>query len=133
MKVMKEILPNQAMTEEASQLLLSIMMDEQNKFDKIIDSNSELINLPNAQLLYNIIKVKMGFNLTLGSAIILANYIEDENDALIYAYYIKHNVDKNTLIDINLICKELFPWGFLSEQQKTEIEKIQNSNTTDWE
>ncbi|MCU4175508.1 hypothetical protein [Carboxylicivirga sp. N1Y90] len=117
----KDLSPNKLMSSEDSQLFMTMLLDKSNSFKKVIRSHSELDDLLGAQKLLKLLKTKADHDLTLGSAVMLEICIDDENDVSIYANYICHKLTKSTLIDMNVLAEDLFPWGFISDDQKKEI------------
>ena len=68
--------------------------------------------------------------MTLGAFAILMQHIPSPGAGVMYAFYMHNKLPENTLVTVETFA-ELFPWGFFSEQQLSEIWSAQKVRTDD--
>lgn len=120
--------PRTEMSSEETKVFLDIAMSDNMFFSmnvNEVDKESEigkhfkpLIDAFQIQVFLKRLKHLTTLRITLGALVVMAEHIgASAGVAVMYAYYVHHKLKPNTLITLEVIANELFPWGFFSEEQ----------------
>jgi len=133
--------PCTEMSPEEMELMCNILMSKQPEFNvdiKTIDKNSEiykhfkpLIESFQSQVFLKRIEVLTTFKMTLGALIVLLFHMPTAGAATMMEMYCSIKLDDNELITLDVLGKQLFPWGFYSDEQLNAIwESIKSLEVT---
>jgi len=128
--------PKTEMSQEEMMVMMNLMLTEEPEFKKPIeelDKETEiykhfkpLLESFQIQVFLKRLEHMTTLKITLGALITLVEHIgRSAGAAVMYAYYLHHKLPENTLVDVNEISMNLFPWGFFSEEQLHEIWEAQ--------
>jgi len=123
--------PSTEMTEEEMLNMINIINSNQSEFNvdlKEINKDSEiykhfkpLIEAFQSQVFLKRIEVLTTFKVTLGALIMLMFHMPTAGAATMMEMYCSSKLNDDTLITINVVAQELFPWGFFSDEQLQAI------------
>lgn len=123
--------PLTPMSEQESRIMINLMFSTDSALSTNInelDKNSEiykhfepLIKGFQMQIFLKRLEQLAGLKITLGAFIMIAQHLNSAGDSVMYAYYLFNKLPANSLIGINEVSEQLFPWGFFSDEQ---LEKI---------
>ncbi len=126
--------PRKPMDETESKFLISILMnpevfdaaiDDVNKTSEIYNHFKPLINSFQVQVFLKRLEGLSTVRMTLGSLILLSMQMETPGISVMLAFYIHHKLPENTIVDANILCEKLFPFGFFTEEQFHQIWDLQ--------
>lgn len=123
--------PNKQMDDDESKLLLNILLSKDSQLSTDInelDKDSEIYKHFQPLLYAFQVRVFMSkiehlttLRITLGALIVISMYIDSPGIATMYAYYLHSKLPANTLVTLEHITTQLFPWGFFSNEQLNKI------------
>lgn len=133
--------PSTPMTQDETMMFFNIMMSKDENISKDIneiDKTSELykhfeplIKGFQMQVFLKRLEHLAKMKISLGAFLIIAIHLESAGNAVMYAYYMFHKLPKNSFISVDVVGSTLFPWGFFSEKQLSEIWKEQKVRPDD--
>jgi len=133
--------PTTPMTEEETKIMFQILMSSEPEFNvdiNKINKNSEiykhfkpLIMAFQSQVLLKRLELLTSLKMTLGALIILLHHMQTAGNAVMLAFYMQYKLPKNTLVTLDILSKNLFPWGFFSDEQLHEIWTAQKVSGSD--
>lgn len=138
--------PSKRLTEEEMMLMINILMSKDPEFQKEIsqvDKNSEIYDDFKSfidgfliQVFLKRLKHSAKLRITLGALVLIGEQFENPAHAVMYAFYLHNKLPSDTLITVNKIMIELFPFGYFSKEQLNDIWKEQkvrsNDDLKDW-
>lgn len=129
-KLFDERSPNSEMSEEETMMMMGILMGENKELSidiNEIDKKSDLYNHFKPVFDAFVAKVFLGrlealttIKMSAGALVILMGHMPSAGAAVMYAFYLKHKLPENTLVTVETF-GDVFPWGFFSERQLSEI------------
>ena len=133
--------PKTPMTPEETRIFMNLMLTDDpnismdvNELDKKTDFYKHfkpLVESFVAKVFLGRLKSLTTHRITVGALIILMQYMKSPGNCVMYVYYINSKLAPNTLIDINVIAMDLFPWGMFSDEQLNDIWDAQKVRSTD--
>lgn len=140
-KLFEDNQPRTEMSAEEMKVMMGILMsnepafttpvDELDKDTEIYKHFKPLLDGFQLQVFLGRVKHVAKMRITLGAFILLAQHLDSAGSAVMYAYYIWLKLKPHTLITTNVVCEELFPWGFFSEEQLSAMWSAQKINAED--
>ena len=130
-EIFKQHNPNTPMTEEETMVAMKLMMSGDKTFQTPIDeldTESEVYKhfkpllddfLP--QVFLKRLEHLTSLRITLGALIMIAQHLQSPGNAVMYVFYLHTKLPENTVVTINEISMDLFPWGFFSQEQLQTI------------
>lgn len=99
----------------------SIDIDEIDRNSDFYKSYDTTINSTLTRLFLKKLNGNKKIRMTLGTLLVLMPRISDFRTAEIFAMYFQYKLSRNTLVDLNIFCESLFPWGYYSDEQLADI------------
>ena len=126
-KAFKENIPETEMSKDDFLILATILQSKQpemnmdvtklNKNSEIYKHFKELIESFSVQVFLKRLECHTKLKISLGALIMLFLTIEGPGNAVMVVYYLYRKLQPNTLINMDVYCKEAFPWGMFNEEQ----------------
>lgn len=120
-----------------AELLLSGNQDLNTDLNDI-DYNSEIykniepvVNAMVPQIFISRLKNLTKLRITLGAFLGIASVMETPAEAVMYVYYLHCKLPENTLIDLDMLMSEIFPWGFISKDDLNNLWELQKLGEED--
>lgn len=123
--------PNKLLDEDQMTGLTGMVLSKRPLFSEVATSDNpefkpeEFIML---KILLKRLEVKSTVKITFGVAILLASEMMNPGQAVTYAYYIHRKMKPNSVVDLMTFSTQLFPYGFISDEQHKEIYEAQVLN-----
>lgn len=140
-EIFSKNLPRDPLTEEESMLLIGMFMsgkDELNIPISEIDKNSDfykeikpVLEAFEIKVFLKRLEVLSTVKMTMGVLAMIMQRIHSVADVVMYAYHIHTKLQPNTLVDLNVFSRTLFPLGMFSAQQLREIWDAQKVSKED--
>lgn len=123
--------PRTQMTEGELWIAMGLMLTMEQEFHKPIEELDKrtktykhfkpLIDGFQMQVFLSRLKHMTSLRITLGAFIMIAQHLNSAGSAVMHVFYLHHKLPANTLVDVNVVSMNLFPFGFFSEKQLNEI------------
>ena len=133
-EVFKNLNPCTPMDEVETLFLFNMMLNNTDNLNQEIDeidkSCSEYIHFQlilESQLLCSFSKIlseSAEIKFTCDVLLLLAFHINSIKDMEVYASYISSKLPYKTLVNLDIYCEKLFPWGFFSEDQINSLSQV---------
>lgn len=130
-KIFDGYTPNTEMSNEETEIAMMIMLSDNQDFKTVVgelDKSTELYRHFHPLLESFFIKIFLGrlekltsLKITLGALIMLAQHYDSAGKAVLMAYYLHCKLPENTLVTVEKVTMDLFPYGFFSDEQLNEI------------
>lgn len=130
-KLFEDNQPNTEMSADEMRMMMGILMsnepafttpvDELDKDSEIYKHFKPLLDGFQLQVFLTRLKHVAKLRITLGAFILIAQHLESAGTAVMYVYYLWLKLKPHTLITTNVLCEDLFPWGFFSTEQLNSI------------
>ena len=140
-KAFKENIPETEMSKEDFIILATILQSKQPEMNMDVNKlskNSEtykhfkdLIESFSVQVFLKRLESLTKLKISLGALIMLFLTIEGPGEAVMVVYYLYRKLQPNTLIDMDVYCKQAFPWGMFSKEQFETIWDLQKKQKDD--
>ena len=123
--------PNTPMDDDETRAFMNILMSQDPIFD--VDLNEadkddpnykhfiELIGAFVPQVFLKRLEVMTSLKMSLGALIILSMHMPSAGNAVMHVFYLFYKLKENTLVTLDVLSKQLFPWGMFSEEQLNSI------------
>ena len=117
------------MKEEDTKTLLTLSLMQQSADagkEDVTDIIKELSKAKDQNLACKIIETRLaglGYNVHLLVLIFLSTLLESPGEAVMYAHYMAYKAKKHGKkdIDLNFLCMDIFPWGFPTKEDLSEV------------
>lgn len=106
---------------------VNLDIEKLDRESKIYKHFKEVIMSFQGQILMKRLKVCANIKMSLSALVMLLHHMPNAATAVIHALYIQNKLPENTLITLDVFTKELFPWGFFSDEQLNSIWKDLNA------
>ena len=130
--------PRTPMTEDETKIMMTLMMskniqfstpiDELDKESEIYKHFKPLIDSFQGQVFLKRLQTFTSLKMTLGAFVILMQYISSLGACVMYTFYLHTKLPKNTVVTVETFA-DVFPWGFFSKQQLSDIWSAQKIGT----
>lgn len=110
---------------------MNVDITKLNKNSEIYIHFMDLIESFSAQVFLKRLESLTKLKISLGALIMLFLTIEGPGNAIMVLYYLYNKLKPNTLISMDVYCKEAFPWGMFSEEQFETIWAVQKKQKDD--
>lgn len=133
--------PNTPMSEDETMAYMNMLMSKDPIFD--VDLNEADKEDPNykhfkplidsfvPQVFLGRLKAMTSLKMSLGALIILIHHMESPGNAVMHTFYLHYKLPDYTLITLDVISRQLFPFGMFSEEQLNEIWNAQKVSGDD--
>lgn len=123
--------PNTPMSEDETMAYMNMLLSKEPIFD--VDLNLADKEDPNyqhfkplidefvPQVFLKRLEVMTSLKMSLGALIILSFHIPTPGAAVMHCFYLHYKLPDYTLVTLDVISKQLFPFGMFSEKQLKEI------------
>lgn len=122
--------PQTQMTKDETMFMMNAMLSEDPNYSCDIndmDKESELythfqplLESFTAQVFLKRIEAMTTLKMSIGALVVLMHHMESPGNAVMYAFRLHDKLPKNSIVTVDKLA-EVFPWGFYSETQLTEI------------
>lgn len=130
-KIFEKNNPRSVMGEDEMKVFMNLLLSKEKDFKKPIDQLNKktelykhfkpLLDGFQMQVFLSRLKHMTSLDITLGAFIVIAQHLLSAGDAVMYAFYLHNKLPKDTLITVDVIAEDLFPWGFFSKEQLNQM------------
>jgi hypothetical protein len=127
--------PNTPMSEDETKNMIGILFSDNpilnknvEEFDKESEEYKQVLSIFQVQVFLSRLKALTTLKISFGCLLMLLEHIESPGKGVMYVYYMFKKLPENTFIDINVYTTKLFPLGYFSDEQLSEIWDKQKIN-----
>lgn len=116
--------PDQQLSEENTMMLMQLMISKDPKLDEVMTPDNEMLQhgeMVIPKIFISRLESLSTVKITAGAAIAIFINLTSAGSAVMYAYYLHRKCEPDSVVTIDTISKNLFPWGVISEKQMEEL------------
>lgn len=120
--IVDKLKPNEPLTRDGIEMLMLLTIKSNPQLKAIaFEDDPMFAEMLGVRILLSRIERLTSLKLTIGAAFLLGSHLATPGEAVIYAYYLNRKAEPHSVVDIDTVAKDLFPWGMISDDQNKEI------------